>query len=220
MFRGMSLTLKYFFEPKVTVSCDACLACALRSRKLPDKLPLREGSAQPPLPRRAPAAALRFWRGAVHRLQAVRSGEYKTTSCPAQPTANAAPLQVCPAQAITIEAEEREDGSRRTTRYDIDMSACSPGYVALAKTKSPHSKMHLLRLLPGGVPRGRHCGGAKLRVWCVAHALFHPPSSLTRPRAATETHEELLYDKERLLANGDRWESEVAANLHAERLYR
>jgi formate hydrogenlyase subunit 6/NADH:ubiquinone oxidoreductase subunit I len=25
-------------------------------------------------------------------------------------------LQVCPAQAITIETEEREDGSRRTTR--------------------------------------------------------------------------------------------------------
>lgn len=29
---------------------------------------------------------------------------------------------VCPAQAITIEAEPREDGSRRTTRYDIDMT--------------------------------------------------------------------------------------------------
>ena len=29
---------------------------------------------------------------------------------------------VCPAQAITIEAEPREDGSRRTTRYDIDLS--------------------------------------------------------------------------------------------------
>jgi hypothetical protein len=28
-------------------------------------------------------------------------------------------LQICPAQAITIETEEREDGSRRTTRYDI-----------------------------------------------------------------------------------------------------
>lgn len=27
-------------------------------------------------------------------------------------------------QAITIEAEERADGSRRTTRYDIDMSKC------------------------------------------------------------------------------------------------
>ena len=27
-------------------------------------------------------------------------------------------------QAITIEAEERADGSRRTTRYDIDMTKC------------------------------------------------------------------------------------------------
>jgi NADH-quinone oxidoreductase subunit I len=31
---------------------------------------------------------------------------------------------VCPALAITIEAEERQDGSRRTTRYDIDMFKC------------------------------------------------------------------------------------------------
>lgn len=31
---------------------------------------------------------------------------------------------ICPAQAITIEAEERDDGSRRTTRYDIDMVKC------------------------------------------------------------------------------------------------
>ncbi|OGV27331.1 MAG: NADH-quinone oxidoreductase subunit I [Legionellales bacterium RIFCSPHIGHO2_12_FULL_37_14] len=31
---------------------------------------------------------------------------------------------VCPALAITIEAEEREDGSRRTTRYDIDVFKC------------------------------------------------------------------------------------------------
>jgi NADH-quinone oxidoreductase subunit I len=27
-------------------------------------------------------------------------------------------------QAITIEAEQRADGSRRTTRYDIDMTKC------------------------------------------------------------------------------------------------
>jgi len=27
-------------------------------------------------------------------------------------------------QAITIEAETRADGSRRTTRYDIDMTKC------------------------------------------------------------------------------------------------
>ena len=31
---------------------------------------------------------------------------------------------ICPAQAITIEAAEREDGTRRTTRYDIDLTKC------------------------------------------------------------------------------------------------
>jgi NADH-quinone oxidoreductase subunit I len=31
---------------------------------------------------------------------------------------------VCPALAITIEAEPREDGSRRTTLYDIDVFKC------------------------------------------------------------------------------------------------
>ena len=31
---------------------------------------------------------------------------------------------VCPALAITIESEPREDGSRRTTRYDIDAFKC------------------------------------------------------------------------------------------------
>jgi hypothetical protein len=35
-----------------------------------------------------------------------------------------APLASNHPQAITIEAEEREDGSRRTTRYDIDMTKC------------------------------------------------------------------------------------------------
>jgi NADH-quinone oxidoreductase subunit I len=31
---------------------------------------------------------------------------------------------VCPALAITIESEQREDGTRRTTRYDIDAFKC------------------------------------------------------------------------------------------------
>ncbi len=31
---------------------------------------------------------------------------------------------VCPALAITIESEVRDDGSRRTTRYDIDVFKC------------------------------------------------------------------------------------------------
>lgn len=33
-------------------------------------------------------------------------------------------MMVSPRQAITIEAEPRADGSRRTTRYDIDMTKC------------------------------------------------------------------------------------------------
>ena len=37
---------------------------------------------------------------------------------------------------------------------------------------------------------------------------------------ATETHEELLYNKEKLLANGDRWEAQIAANLAADAPYR
>ena len=37
---------------------------------------------------------------------------------------------------------------------------------------------------------------------------------------ATETREELLYDKAKLLANGDIWESAIAANLAADAAYR
>ena len=37
---------------------------------------------------------------------------------------------------------------------------------------------------------------------------------------ATETREELFYDKEKLLANGDRWEPEIAKNLALDAPYR
>ncbi|HEY8190257.1 MAG TPA: NADH-quinone oxidoreductase subunit NuoI [Micavibrio sp.] len=37
---------------------------------------------------------------------------------------------------------------------------------------------------------------------------------------ATETREELFYNKERLLANGDRWEAQIAANLVKDAPYR
>ena len=37
---------------------------------------------------------------------------------------------------------------------------------------------------------------------------------------AVEAREELLYNKEKLLANGDRWESEIAAGLAADAPYR
>ena len=37
---------------------------------------------------------------------------------------------------------------------------------------------------------------------------------------ATETREELIYDKDRLLANGDRWESVLAKRLELDAAYR
>jgi NADH-quinone oxidoreductase subunit I len=36
----------------------------------------------------------------------------------------------------------------------------------------------------------------------------------------TETREELMYDKQKLLANGDQWESLIAANLQRDAAYR
>ncbi len=37
---------------------------------------------------------------------------------------------------------------------------------------------------------------------------------------AAETREELMYDKDKLLANGDRWEREIARNLEIDAPYR
>jgi len=50
---------------------------------------------------------------------------------------------------------------------------------------------------------------------CPVDAIVEGPNF----EVATETHEELLYNKEKLLANGDRWEAEIAANLAAEARY-
>lgn len=52
-----------------------------------------------------------------HALRRYPSGEERCIACKLCEA-------ICPAQAITIEAEERPDGSRRTTRYDIDMTKC------------------------------------------------------------------------------------------------
>ena len=52
-----------------------------------------------------------------HALRRYPSGEERCIACKLCEA-------ICPAQAITIEAEPRADGSRRTTRYDIDMTKC------------------------------------------------------------------------------------------------
>ncbi|MBK8765619.1 MAG: NADH-quinone oxidoreductase subunit NuoI [Xanthomonadales bacterium] len=53
----------------------------------------------------------------LHALRRYPNGEERCIACKLCEA-------VCPAMAITIESEVRDDGSRRTTRYDIDLTKC------------------------------------------------------------------------------------------------
>jgi NADH-quinone oxidoreductase subunit I len=53
----------------------------------------------------------------LHALRRYPNGEERCIACKLCEA-------VCPACAITIESEERADGTRRTTRYDIDLFKC------------------------------------------------------------------------------------------------
>ena len=53
----------------------------------------------------------------LHALRRYPNGEERCIGCKLCEA-------VCPALAITIETAERGDGTRRTTRYDIDLTKC------------------------------------------------------------------------------------------------
>ena len=53
----------------------------------------------------------------LHALRRYPNGEERCIACKLCEA-------VCPALAITIDSEQRPDGTRRTTRYDIDLTKC------------------------------------------------------------------------------------------------